>query len=428
MIKLNEHSDELSNKYERIDNYIYYPYRDFLGKGSYSEVYKAYDETKNLMEVAVKIISLEKLLQNKDEYRLILREIDILSQIRGKNIVNLLNIKRTHQNLYVFTDYCNGGDLEDYLKNNGPLSERESLSIIKQISNAFISFEIFVKNTLGQKFCIIHRDIKPANILFHETEVKIADFGFAKVLEEDIKHVKMNHTRLGTPLYMNPQTLAGEIYSYKCDIWSAGVILYECLFKKLPWTGSSISNLFFNIQNIFLEFPKFISEETKNLIINMLQFNEESRIDWNGIYNHNALHEIFIPDRNKEACNQIEIHTESQNTFNIISSPSDYPFKPHQNSPNRLCIINENIMSDETHQDLEEEIHYNNNLFIKSGILDSNIWDNSLHNKVSNDAQNNQSVVNNISYLQFRNEDVRDPEFSTKEDESNDTIYYPIYE
>jgi len=63
---------------------------------------------------------------------------------------------------------------------------------------------LVVKNHKGTRVAIMHRDIKPPNILFHQGEIKIADFGFAKIVDESNKNVKMAHTLLGTPLYMNP--------------------------------------------------------------------------------------------------------------------------------------------------------------------------------------------------------------------------------
>jgi len=114
-------------------------------------------------------------------------------------------LKELPNNLYIFTDFCNGGDLERYLKKHGPLAEEEALKILKQIANGFIGLEnLIVKNHKGSRVSIMHRDIKPPNILFHNSEVRIADFGFAKIVDDNVKDIKLHHTLLGTPLYMNP--------------------------------------------------------------------------------------------------------------------------------------------------------------------------------------------------------------------------------
>lgn len=85
---------------------------------------------------------------------------------------------------------------------------------------------------------IIHRDIKPANILLHEGVAKISDFGFARQLDTTKNEVK-DLTRLGTPLYMGPQILDNKKFSAKCDIWSVGIVFYEMLYGKTPWTGDT---------------------------------------------------------------------------------------------------------------------------------------------------------------------------------------------
>lgn len=78
---------------------------------------------------------------------------------------------------------------------------------------------------------VIHRDLKPENILLRDDVLKIADFGFAKHSENN----SFLRTIVGTPAYMAPQILNEEKYTYKCDIWSLGVITYEMMVGKIPW-------------------------------------------------------------------------------------------------------------------------------------------------------------------------------------------------
>lgn len=81
----------------------------------------------------------------------------------------------------------------------------------------------------------LHRDLKPANILLKDKVVKIADFGFAKRVTSNTKET----VNVGSPLYMSPEALQNNIYSIKNDIWSVGVIFYEILHGKAPWTCSN---------------------------------------------------------------------------------------------------------------------------------------------------------------------------------------------
>ena len=90
----------------------------------------------------------------------------------------------------------------------------------------------------------MHRDFKLANILLHNGILKIADFGFSKILEGDESYTE---TMLGSPLNMAPEILEGKDYNSKCDIWSIGTVFYELLYGKPPYNASNIVELVKNI-------------------------------------------------------------------------------------------------------------------------------------------------------------------------------------
>jgi len=100
-------------------------------------------------------------------------EIRVLKTCDCANIIKLYDLKKTVNNFYLMLEYCNEGDLSQYMKQKKHLSEEEAVEFLIQILNAF--------RTLV-KYKIMHRDFKLANILKHEGNIKIADFGFAKLL------------------------------------------------------------------------------------------------------------------------------------------------------------------------------------------------------------------------------------------------------
>ena len=97
-----------------------------------------------------------------------------MKKIQRKNIVELYDVYQSANNIYIVTEYCDEGDLKDYLRKREKISEPEALKILKDLMSGF--------KYLYEKE-IIHRDLKPANILMHKGRCKISDFGFARNLE-----------------------------------------------------------------------------------------------------------------------------------------------------------------------------------------------------------------------------------------------------
>lgn len=90
----------------------------------------------------------------------------------------------------------------------------------------------------------------------HDGEIKIADFGFSKLLTNE----EFTETMLGSPLNMAPEVLGGTQYNSKADIWSIGVVFYEILFGTPPYKASNMVDLINNIKNKPISFPKNINQ------------------------------------------------------------------------------------------------------------------------------------------------------------------------
>lgn len=249
----------------------------YLGKGSFGKVYKAKSNLDKENILAVKII--ERKNRNFSPVA-INREKEILYKLSHKNIVKLYRICKTISAIYLFFEYCKGGNLRNYLK-KFPLSENEAFIVIRQITEAM--------NYCQKDFQVIHRDLNPNNILLQEEKeerslcVKVADFGLARVFEGNISSSKSLTNEIGTLPYRAIEVNEGN-YSSKCDIWSIGIIFYELLFRRLPWSFKNVKELNekkkrWDIEKDEKLLKSEFKEETKILLKKLLQKDQDKRID-----------------------------------------------------------------------------------------------------------------------------------------------------
>lgn len=252
-----------------VDNYVL---ERSIGKGQYGEVYKGYKKDNN-MDVAIKAVN-RKNLKGKF-YELLENEIKVLRSCNNCNIIKLYDIRKTTNNIYLIIEYCNEGDLMQHLKTRNRLTEEETIEFLVQILNGF---RTLVKNN------IMHRDFKLANILKHNGVIKIADFGFAKILTDDA----FASTMLGSPLNMAPEILGGKDYNNKADIWSIGTCVYELLFGRPPYTAKNIVELLQKIQRNPFQLPPNtrLNPVLEDALMRMLVFNPANRIEWEELFNH----------------------------------------------------------------------------------------------------------------------------------------------
>ena len=197
---------------------------ELLGKGNYGEVYSIF-KSGGSEKLAVKVYSKSGLdmMENKDKIKsLIQNEVDSLKGIRHPNILRIHQYMESANSMYLIFQYCDGGDLSEYLiKQGNPLSESEVKRIAIEMVSGFLELERRV---------IMHRDVKLENIMKHQNRYVLCDFGFSKL------NAKTTNTKLGTPVTKAPEIMeGGNPYSNKCDVWSLGVTLYELLFGEDPW-------------------------------------------------------------------------------------------------------------------------------------------------------------------------------------------------
>ncbi|XP_026425113.1 serine/threonine-protein kinase TOUSLED-like isoform X1 [Papaver somniferum] len=264
-----------------------YALLNLLGKGGFSEVYKAFD----LVEyryVACKLHGLNAQWseEKKQSYiRHAIREYNIHKTLVHHHIVRLWDIFEIDHNTFcTVLEYCSGKDLDAVLKGTPVLPEREAKIVVVQIFQGLVYL-----NKRPQK--IIHYDLKPGNVLFDELGVaKVTDFGLSKIVEDDVGSQGMELTSqgAGTYWYLPPECFElsrTPLISSKVDVWSAGVLFYQMLFGKRPFGHDQTQERILREDTIIrarkVEFPSrpTVSSEAKDLIRRCLTYNQADRPD-----------------------------------------------------------------------------------------------------------------------------------------------------
>lgn len=160
-----------------------------------------------------------------------------------------------------------GGELFDYIVQNGRMKEAEARRFFQQMICAV-------------EYChrhkIVHRDLKPENLLLDENlNVKIADFGLSNIMTDG----NFLKTSCGSPNYAAPEVIGGKLYAGpEVDVWSCGVILYVLLVGRLPFDDEHIPSLFAKIARGTYSMPQWMPPGAATLIKGMLVVNPVQRI------------------------------------------------------------------------------------------------------------------------------------------------------
>ena len=223
-------------------------------------------------------------------------EFSILSSLNHPNIVGYFHrehLKQT-QELYLYMEYCGGGDLGSVikdLKRNKEYAQEEFVwKIFSQTITALYRCHYGVDPPeAGNDFSrqgpppsskgkmILHRDLKPENIfLGADQSVKLGDFGLSKMIQSH----DFASTYVGTPFYMSPEICAGEKYTLQSDIWSLGCIMYELCTKEPPFNANTHLQLVQRIRKgSFAPIPDMYSKDLGNVIAHCLRTNHKERPD-----------------------------------------------------------------------------------------------------------------------------------------------------
>ena len=244
-----------------------YLFEEALGSGSFGAVYRV---SKGKTTYAAKVLAETYILEEfRSEQNRITREIDVLKNVKGKNLI------KYQEDFYfknefgvieyvIVMEYFEGRTLRSYLRRDIDLDTLISVfvSVLQGVRE--------LHNTIIENEGIIHRDLKPDNIMIDdELNVKIIDYGLSKII--DFSSITSTGTQIGSPLYMAPEQLRDSKHiDYRADIYALGIILYEMLTQNIPYKATTLPELLLKILNDPIipprQYNSSISDGLENII------------------------------------------------------------------------------------------------------------------------------------------------------------------
>ena len=250
-----------------------YNIKETIGKGTFSIVKLGVNKETN-EKVAIKILKKKKIVQKADKSRLE-REISILKKLNHINVIKSQIINEDSENYYIVMEYCENGELFNYIVDRQKLEEEEASYFFYQLINGLDY--IHHKN-------IVHRDLKPENLLLGKGNIlKIVDFGLSNYYEDE----KLLSTPCGSPCYASPEMVCGNQYNgLMIDIWSCGIIIFAMTCGYLPFEDTNNELLFKKIMKCKVDYPKFLSDNTLDIMKKILVVDPNKRITIEQIRKH----------------------------------------------------------------------------------------------------------------------------------------------
>ena len=244
----------------------YYDIGEQLGSGSFAVVHKGVRKADGA-EFAIKFI--DKTALSQDDESMLESECRVLKEVEHPNMIMLYEIFHTDEKLILVMELVTGGEMLDKLRVQEKYTERDAATTVRKIAEALAYLH---------ERGIAHRDLKPENLLLSgpgdDSVVKIADFGFAKIIDTQSK--SLLETACGTPEYVAPevlQQLPGG-YGVPCDIWSLGVVVYVMLSGRPPFWSRNQAKLFQMIKSTPVSFPARYCARLRTLHTTLLRPSE----------------------------------------------------------------------------------------------------------------------------------------------------------
>jgi len=240
-----------------------------LGEGGMAAVYKAYQPSME-RHVAVKVLP-RHMATSEEFVNRFRREAKLLAQLQHPHILPVFDYGEADGYPYIVMPFINSGTLANLLQKRQP-SLAEVRRVMTQLGDA-----------LGYAHAqgMIHRDIKPSNVLIDERgNCLLTDFGLARMAESATK-ITSSGAVMGTPAYMAPEQGAGANIDHRCDIYSLGIILYEMVTGRVPYTAETpVAVVFKHIQDPLPSARKLnpnLPESVELVLLKVLAKNPDDR-------------------------------------------------------------------------------------------------------------------------------------------------------
>ena len=367
-----------------------------IGKGTFSKVKLGiHKETKQ--KVAIKILEKSAIVE-KDDLERIIREMTILNQIDHINVIKVYDIYESEDNYLIIMEYCEGGELFNYIVKNQKLSEEETAFFFYQIING-VEY-LHSKN-------IVHRDLKPENLLLCEGNIlKIIDFGLSNFYNGNYLS-----TPCGSPCYASPEMVSGNKYNgFNIDIWAIGIILFAMLCGYLPFEDDDNDILFQKILECKLHYPSHLSPLAKDIMKKILVTNPEKRIKIPQIKKHkfylmgkklyNKKFNINEEVNDVEDSNDFEEEKINNNKshYNRLNTEYDDEIDIKINIKKNDKI---KIKNNKTHENEDHKKSINSNEITPLQTA-PNLNDNNKENNINNNNLNDESNNNNLNNKDYK--------------------------
>ncbi|WP_042356289.1 Stk1 family PASTA domain-containing Ser/Thr kinase [Bacillus rubiinfantis] len=293
-----------------------YKINSIIGGGGMANVYLAHDMILD-RDVAVKMLRLD--FANDEEFiRRFHREAQSATSLTHPNIVNIYDVGEENELYYIVMEYVDGQTLKQYIQQNSPLRVEEAVDIMKQLTSAI---------SHAHHNHIIHRDIKPHNILIDRAgNVKITDFGIAVALSATA--ITQTNSVLGSVHYLSPEQARGGMANRKSDIYSLGIVMFELLTGRLPFSGESAVSI--ALKHLQSETPSVrrwnpnIPQSVENIVLKATAKDPFHRYD-NADEMEEDLETALDPDRINEPKFVIPADDEATKAIPVITN--DKPLK-----------------------------------------------------------------------------------------------------